>query len=84
MGALSGRIQTGPQREKNHDDLQLSAQAMCLEEMTGKSLRMARFIITVRGKRREVELRQIARRGGRVRPGDSSHAGGLAVPASGE
>ena len=32
----------GKMREKIHDDLQLAAQVMCLEEMTGK-------VITVRG-----------------------------------
>lgn len=28
----------GPRREKEHDDLQLCAQAICLEEMTGKAV----------------------------------------------
>ncbi|MEO8384607.1 MAG: CRISPR-associated protein Cas4 [Betaproteobacteria bacterium] len=28
----------GPKRVKEHDDLQLAAQALCLEEMTGKSV----------------------------------------------
>ena len=28
----------GPRREREHDDLQLCAQALCLEEMTGKAV----------------------------------------------
>src|SRR2546430_686008 len=28
----------GPRRKKEHDDLQLCAQALCLEEMTGRSV----------------------------------------------
>ena len=32
----------GPRRAKLHDDLQLAAQAMCLEEMTGRPVREGR------------------------------------------
>lgn len=28
----------GPRRQKDHDDIQVAAQAMCLEEMTGKAI----------------------------------------------
>ena len=44
----------GPRREKRHDELQLAAQAMCLEEMTGKPVpRGAIFHFSSR-RRREV------------------------------
>lgn len=29
----------GPRRQQRHDDIQLTAQALCLEEMTGKTIR---------------------------------------------
>lgn len=44
----------GPRREHNHDDLQLCAQAMCLEEMTGKSV--PRGAIYHHGSRRRREV----------------------------
>ncbi len=46
----------GPRRQHLHDDLQLAAQAMCLEEMTGKPvLRGAIFHFSSR-RRREVDI----------------------------
>ncbi len=38
----------GSKREREHDDLQLCAQAICLEEMTGRAFRGARSFITAR------------------------------------
>ena len=39
----------GPRRQKEHDDLQLCAQALCLEEMTGQDVPKGRSSITVPG-----------------------------------
>ena len=45
----------GPHREKEHDDLQLCAQAMCLEEMTGQAVPRGAIYHHSSRKRREVE-----------------------------
>lgn len=46
----------GPRREKEHDDLQLCAQAMCLEEMTGQSVPRGAIYHHSSRRRREVAL----------------------------
>lgn len=46
----------GPRREKEHDDLQLCAQAMCLEEMTGQSVPRGAIYHHSSRRRREVTL----------------------------
>jgi CRISPR-associated exonuclease Cas4 len=46
----------GPHREQEHDDLQLCAQALCLEEMTGKAVPRGAIYHHGSRKRREVEL----------------------------
>jgi CRISPR-associated exonuclease Cas4 len=52
----------GPRRQHAHDDLQLAAQALCLEEMTGKAVpRGAIFHVSSR-RRREVEIGSDLRR----------------------
>lgn len=52
----------GRKREKRHDDIQLAAQAMCLEEMTGKPVPCGAIYHASSRRRREVaitaELRQ--------------------------
>lgn len=52
----------GRKREKRHDDIQLVAQAMCLEEMTGKAVPFGAIFHASSRRRREVaitaELRQ--------------------------
>lgn len=52
----------GRKREKRHDDIQLAAQAMCLEEMTGKAVPFGAIFHASSRRRREVaitaELRQ--------------------------
>jgi CRISPR-associated exonuclease Cas4 len=52
----------GRKREQRHDDIQLAAQAMCLEEMTGKSVPCGAIYHASSRRRREVvitaELRQ--------------------------
>jgi len=45
----------GPHREQEHDDLQLCAQALCLEEMTGQSVPRGAIYHHSSRKRREVE-----------------------------
>ena len=45
----------GPHREHEHDDLQLCAQAMCLEEMTGQPVPRGAIYHHSSRKRREVE-----------------------------
>lgn len=45
----------GPHREQEHDDLQLCAQALCLEEMTGRSVPRGAIYHHSSRKRREVE-----------------------------
>ena len=51
----------GSKREREHDDLQLCAQAICLEEMTGKSVPMGAIFYHSSRRRREVELSQTLR-----------------------
>lgn len=51
----------GPRREKEHDDLQLCAQAMCLEEMTGQSVPRGAIFHHSSRRRREVEFTSILR-----------------------
>ena len=46
----------GPHREQKHDDLQLCAQALCLEEMTGQSVPRGAIYHHSSRKRREVEF----------------------------
>ncbi|MBI3524417.1 MAG: CRISPR-associated protein Cas4 [Betaproteobacteria bacterium] len=52
----------GKKREKRHDDIQLAAQALCLEEMTGKAVPLGAIYHATSHRRREVaitaELRQ--------------------------
>ena len=45
----------GPHREQEHDDLQLCAQALCLEEMTGRLVSRGAIYHYSSRKRREVE-----------------------------
>lgn len=45
----------GPHREHEHDDLQLCAQALCLEEMTGQAVPRGAIYHHSSRKRREVE-----------------------------
>lgn len=44
----------GPRRQHLHDDIQLAAQALCLEEMTGKSVRRGAIYHASSHRRREV------------------------------
>ena len=44
----------GPRRQKNHDDLQLCAQALCLEEMTGQPVPKGAIFHHSSRRRREV------------------------------
>lgn len=46
----------GRKRTQEHDDLQLAAQAMCLEEMTGKPVRYGAIYHHSSRRRREVEI----------------------------
>lgn len=46
----------GAKRQKLHDDLQLAAQAMCLEEMTGKVISMGAIYHHSSRRRREVNI----------------------------
>jgi CRISPR-associated exonuclease Cas4 len=48
----------GPRREREHDDLQLCAQAMCLEEMTGKVVPRGAIFYHSSRRRREVVFDQ--------------------------
>jgi CRISPR-associated exonuclease Cas4 len=48
----------GKKREKIHDDLQLVAQAMCLEEMTGKTITHGAIYHHGSRRRREVTITQ--------------------------
>jgi len=53
----------GPRRQKTHDDMQLAAQALCLEEMTGHPVPFGAIYHASSHRRREVpitpELRQL-------------------------
>ncbi|MEO7862776.1 MAG: CRISPR-associated protein Cas4 [Nitrospirales bacterium] len=51
----------GPHREQEHDDLQLCAQALCLEEMTGQSVPRGAIYHHSSRKRREVEFTAVLR-----------------------
>jgi len=51
----------GPHREQEHDDLQLCAQALCLEEMTGKVVPRGAIYHHSSRKRREVECTPVLR-----------------------
>ena len=46
----------GPRRQKQHDDLQLAAQALCLEEMTGKPVSHGAIFHFSSRRRREVAI----------------------------
>ncbi|SRR5260221_644006 len=46
----------GPRRVKEHDDLQLAAQALCLEEMTGKPVPEGAIYHFTSRRRREVQI----------------------------
>ena len=46
----------GPKRVKEHDDLQLATQALCLEEMTGKSVQKGAIYHFSSRRRREVQI----------------------------
>lgn len=48
----------GKKREKSHDDIQLAAQAMCLEEMTGKTITHGAIYHHGSRHRREVAITQ--------------------------
>ena len=53
----------GPRRQRTHDDIQLAAQALCLEEMTGRPVSQGAIYHASSHRRREVaitaELRQL-------------------------
>ena len=51
-----GEYKHGPKRVKEHDDLQLAAQALCLEEMTGKSVQKGAIYHFSSRRRREVQI----------------------------
>lgn len=51
----------GRKREKMHDDLQLTAQAMCLEDMTGKAITHGAIYHHGSRRRREVAITQYLR-----------------------
>lgn len=51
----------GPRREKEHDDLQLCGQALCLEEMTGQAVPKGAIFHHSSRRRREVELTPVLR-----------------------
>jgi CRISPR-associated exonuclease Cas4 len=52
----------GPRRQKEHDDLQLCAQAVCLEEMTGEPVPRGAIFHATSQHRREVEFDDYLRR----------------------
>ena len=52
----------GPRREKEHDDIQVCAQAMCLEEMTGKEVPRGAIYHHSSRRRREVVFSPALRR----------------------
>lgn len=51
----------GPRRKKQHDDLQLAAQALCLEEMTGKPVTHGAIFHFSSRRRREVAIDETQR-----------------------
>jgi CRISPR-associated exonuclease Cas4 len=46
----------GPRRPREHDDLQLAAQALCLEEMTGRAVCFGAIYHHTSRRRRELEI----------------------------
>ncbi|MDD5241576.1 MAG: CRISPR-associated protein Cas4 [Sulfuricella sp.] len=52
----------GPKRPKIHDDIQLAAQALCLEDMTGKAVSRGAIFHHTSRRRREVEITETLRR----------------------
>jgi CRISPR-associated exonuclease Cas4 len=52
----------GPRRPRKHDDLQVCAQAVCLEEMTGQPVPRGAIFHASSGRRREVECDASLRR----------------------
>lgn len=52
----------GPRRQRSHDDLQLAAQAMCLEEMTGRAVAAGAIYHFGSRRRREVSVGDSLRR----------------------
>jgi len=52
----------GPRRARTHDDIQLAAQALCLEEMTGRDVHRGAIYHASSRRRREVEITQGLRR----------------------
>jgi CRISPR-associated exonuclease Cas4 len=52
----------GPRRQRTHDDLQLAAQALCLEEMTGKPVPLGAIFHFSSRRRREVAIDAALRR----------------------
>ena len=52
----------GRKREAKHDDLQLAAQALCLEEMTGKRVEFGAIYHHSSRRRREVRITEALRR----------------------
>jgi CRISPR-associated exonuclease Cas4 len=51
----------GKRREKLHDDIQLAAQALCLEEMTGRSVPLGAIYHASSHRRREVAISPVLR-----------------------
>lgn len=51
----------GQKREKRHDDLQLAAQALCLEEMTGRPVTQGAIYHVSSHRRREVPITETLR-----------------------
>ncbi|MGH8042250.1 MAG: CRISPR-associated protein Cas4 [Rudaea sp.] len=51
----------GPRRQHIHDDIQLAAQAMCLEEMTGKAIATGAIFHFSSRRRREITIEQTLR-----------------------
>ena len=52
----------GPKRVKEHDNLQLAAQALCLEEMTGKPVPKGAIYHFTSRRRREVQIDEALRK----------------------
>ncbi len=46
----------GPRRQRTHDDIQLAAQALCLEEMTGRAVPLGAIYHASSHRRREVVI----------------------------
>jgi CRISPR-associated exonuclease Cas4 len=46
----------GPRRQRTHDDIQLAAQALCLEEMTGRAVPLGAIYHASSHRRREVAI----------------------------